>query len=175
MPPRPRVSETRSFCGCGSGPQSPPGRPTGKWALAGQCPAMAGGILPETIIVIGDTMETDIRGAVEAGLQAYLVLSGATNLKVVADYVYQPTRVLNSVADLIEELKSGTPSDPPRQPCPRETAPNCGARFWGCRRSWRSSKGRHNLKLPAGFKRQVRSFCPDLIIHQQLKNNVVSG
>src|ERR1017187_3228842 len=71
---------------------------------------MAGGILPETIIVIGDTMETDIRGAIEAGLQAYLVLSGATSLEVVADYVYQPTRVLNSVADLIEELKSGKPS-----------------------------------------------------------------
>jgi NagD protein len=71
---------------------------------------MAGGILPETIIVIGDTMETDIRGAIEAGLQAYLVLSGATSLEVVADYVYQPTRVLSSVADLIEELKSGEPS-----------------------------------------------------------------
>jgi NagD protein len=55
-------------------------------------------------------METDIRGAIESGLQAYLVLSGATNLDSVADYVYQPTRVLNSVADLIEELKSGKPS-----------------------------------------------------------------
>jgi NagD protein len=71
---------------------------------------LAGGIQPEAIIVIGDTMETDIRGAVEAGLQAYLVLSGATNLDSIADYVYQPTRVLNSVADLIEELKSGKPS-----------------------------------------------------------------
>jgi NagD protein len=71
---------------------------------------MAGGIVPETIIVIGDTMETDIRGAIEAGLQAYLVLSGATNLEVVADYVYQPTRILNSVAELIEELKLGKPS-----------------------------------------------------------------
>jgi NagD protein len=71
---------------------------------------LAGGIRPETIIVIGDTMETDIRGAIEAGLQAYLVLSGATTLEVVADYVYQPTRVLNSVADLVEELNSGKPS-----------------------------------------------------------------
>jgi len=71
---------------------------------------MAGGILPETIIVIGDTMETDVRGAIEAGLQAYLVLSGATKLDDVADYVYQPTRILNSVADLIEELQSGKPS-----------------------------------------------------------------
>src|SRR6516164_5241128 len=70
---------------------------------------MVGG-MPDQIIVIGDTMETDIRGAIEAGLQAYLVLSGSTTIEHVADYVYQPTRVLNSVADLIEELKSGRPS-----------------------------------------------------------------
>ena len=67
--------------------------------------------MPEQIIVIGDTMETDIRGAVEAGLQAYLVLSGSTTIEHVAEYVYQPTRVLNSVADLSEELKSGVPSN----------------------------------------------------------------
>ena len=28
----------------------------------------------------------------------------------IANYVYQPTRVLGSVADLVEELKSGQPS-----------------------------------------------------------------
>jgi NagD protein len=71
---------------------------------------MAGGTVPEQTIVIGDTMETDIRGAVEAGLQAYLVLSGSTSIESVSDYVYQPTRVLNSVADLVEELRSGVPS-----------------------------------------------------------------
>jgi NagD protein len=71
---------------------------------------MGGGTHPENIIVIGDTMETDIRGAIEADLQAYLVLSGATTLDAVPDYVYQPTRVLNSIADLIEELESGKPS-----------------------------------------------------------------
>jgi NagD protein len=71
---------------------------------------MAVGANLEQIIVIGDTMETDIRGAVEAGLQAYLVLSGSTRIENLADYVYQPTRVLSSVADLVEELKSGKPS-----------------------------------------------------------------
>ena len=45
-----------------------------------------------------------------SGLQAYLVLSGSTLIESVADYVYQPTRVLGSVADLVEELKSGKPS-----------------------------------------------------------------
>ena len=60
--------------------------------------------------MIGDTMETDIRGAVEADMQAYLVLTGSTQLEDVGHYVYQPTRVLNSVADLLEEIKTGKPS-----------------------------------------------------------------
>jgi NagD protein len=71
---------------------------------------LSGGSVPEQTIVIGDTMETDIRGAIESGLQAYLVLTGSTRVESLADYVYQPTRVLGSIADLTEELKSGTPS-----------------------------------------------------------------
>jgi NagD protein len=66
---------------------------------------------PENIVMIGDTMETDIRGAVEAGLQSYLVLSGSTQLENVGDYVYQPTRVLQCVADLVEEIKTGRACD----------------------------------------------------------------
>lgn len=66
---------------------------------------------PEQVVMIGDTMETDIRGAIEAGMQSFLVLSGATQIEVVGDYVYQPTRVLHSVADLIEEVRTGRASD----------------------------------------------------------------
>jgi NagD protein len=66
---------------------------------------------PEHVIMIGDTMETDIRGAFEAGMQGFLVLSGSTQLEAIADYVYQPTRVLQSVVDLTEEIKTGKPSD----------------------------------------------------------------
>ena len=65
----------------------------------------------ENIVMIGDTMETDIRGAVEAGMQSFLVLSGSTQMDVLSDYVYQPTRILQSVADLTEEVKTGTASD----------------------------------------------------------------
>jgi NagD protein len=61
--------------------------------------------------MIGDTMETDIRGAFEAGMHSFLVLSGSTQLENVGDYVYQPTRVLQTVADLTEEVKTGKPSD----------------------------------------------------------------
>src|SRR3954469_22804608 len=43
---------------------------------------------PEQVIMIGDTMETDIRGAFEAGLSAFLVLTGSTSLNEIQDYVY---------------------------------------------------------------------------------------
>ncbi len=87
----------------------------------------AGGPLQQTV-VIGDTMETDIRGAVESGLQAYLVLSGSTHIEDVRDYVYQPTRVLGSVADLVDEIKTGKPSSRLDSPA---FSPGCspGSRF----------------------------------------------
>src|SRR5947208_13539423 len=66
---------------------------------------------PEQVVMIGDTMETEIRGAFEAGLQSFLVLSGSTQLEALGDYVYQPSRVLQSVADLTDEIKTGRPSD----------------------------------------------------------------
>src|SRR6267378_2436161 len=65
----------------------------------------------DQVVMIGDTMETDIRGAVEAGMQSFLVLSGSTQMEVLSDYVYQPTRILQSVADLTEEVRTGRPSD----------------------------------------------------------------
>ena len=66
---------------------------------------------PEHVVMIGDTMETDIRGAFEAGMQAFLVLSGSTQIESVGDYVYQPTRILQTVGDLTVEIKTGKPGD----------------------------------------------------------------
>ena len=66
---------------------------------------------PEQVVMIGDTMETDIRGAIEAGMLAYLVLSGSTQFEDIGDYVYQPTRALQSIADLVEEIQTGKESD----------------------------------------------------------------
>ena len=65
----------------------------------------------DPVVMIGDTMETDIRGAIEAGMPAFLVLSGSTEFEAIGDYVYQPTRVLQSVADLVEEVKNGNTAD----------------------------------------------------------------
>jgi NagD protein len=56
------------------------------------------------VVMVGDTMETDIRGAVEIGMQACLVLSGSTKEVDLPDYVYQPTFVLSGVDELLEEI-----------------------------------------------------------------------
>src|ERR1017187_279651 len=88
------------------------GKPNGyMFHRAGRKLAGHGCPKPDQVVMIGDTMETDIRGAIEAGMQGFLVLSGSTQLECVGDYVYQPTRVLQSVADLTEEIKTGRPSD----------------------------------------------------------------
>lgn len=77
---------------------------------------------PEHVIMIGDTMETDIRGAVEAGMQSYLVLSGSTQFEAVGDYVYQPTRILQNVGEIVEEIKTGKPASQ-SGPYPTDGAP----------------------------------------------------
>lgn len=70
----------------------------------------------ETVVMIGDTMETDIRGAFEAGMHAYLVLSGSTQFEALGDYVYQPTRVMQTVGDLVEEITTGVAGQPLQGP-----------------------------------------------------------
>lgn len=65
----------------------------------------------ESVVMVGDTMETDIRGGVEVGMQAFLVLTGSTRLEDLVNYVYQPTRILNSVADLVDEVRTGVAGD----------------------------------------------------------------
>lgn len=52
--------------------------------------------------MIGDTMETDILGGVQMGYETILVLSGGTCREDLARYAYQPTRIVESIADLIE-------------------------------------------------------------------------
>lgn len=57
------------------------------------------------VMMVGDTMETDIRGAIEVGMQACLVLTGSTRLEDLSDYVYQPTCVMSGVDELLSEIK----------------------------------------------------------------------
>lgn len=50
--------------------------------------------------MIGDTMETDILGAVQLGYRAILVLSGGTSRKDLAAFAYRPDMIVDSIADL---------------------------------------------------------------------------
>jgi len=50
--------------------------------------------------MIGDTMETDILGAVQLGYRAILVLSGGTKRTDLEAFAYRPDLVVESIADL---------------------------------------------------------------------------
>ena len=54
----------------------------------------------ENTIMIGDRMDTDILIGTEAGLETVLVLSGLTSREEAARFPYQPSRIVDSVADL---------------------------------------------------------------------------
>ncbi len=58
----------------------------------------------EETIMIGDTMETDILGAVQLGYKGILVLSGGTSKEQIENYSYAPDYIVSSVADISSEL-----------------------------------------------------------------------
>ena len=55
----------------------------------------------ENTVMIGDRMDTDVHAGIEAGLQTVLVLSGISTKESAESYPYRPTRILESVADLV--------------------------------------------------------------------------
>jgi NagD protein len=58
----------------------------------------------EYTAMIGDRMDTDIVAGLEAGLETILVLSGLTGQTDAERHPYLPSRIVQSVADLIDEL-----------------------------------------------------------------------
>jgi NagD protein len=58
------------------------------------------GLHSENTIMVGDRMETDIKAGLESGMETILVLTGVTQRDEIARYPYQPTRVVDSVADI---------------------------------------------------------------------------
>jgi HAD superfamily hydrolase (TIGR01450 family) len=58
------------------------------------------------VAVIGDNLDSDIAGAKRAGLEAVLVLSGASTRNDVAGADYAPDLILDSIADLAEAASS---------------------------------------------------------------------
>ena len=55
----------------------------------------------ETTVMIGDRMDTDIISGLEAGLRTILVATGATERHQVENFPYRPTRMVDSIADVV--------------------------------------------------------------------------
>jgi NagD protein len=58
----------------------------------------------ETTAMIGDRMDTDIVAGLEAGLETILVLTGVTARADAERHPFLPSRIIESVAELVEEL-----------------------------------------------------------------------
>jgi 5'-nucleotidase len=55
-------------------------------------------------VMIGDRMDTDVIAGIEAGLETILVLSGVTTRSEAERFPYRPSRVVDSVADLVDAI-----------------------------------------------------------------------
>jgi NagD protein len=60
----------------------------------------------ETTAMIGDRMDTDIVSGLEAGLETVLVLTGVSTRESAERFPFRPSRILDSVADLADEIES---------------------------------------------------------------------
>ena len=59
----------------------------------------------ETTAMIGDRMDTDVVSGLEAGLHAILVLTGVATRAAAERFPYRPSRIVESVADLVDEVR----------------------------------------------------------------------
>jgi 5'-nucleotidase len=59
----------------------------------------------ETTAMIGDRMDTDVVSGLEAGLHTVLVLSGVATRQEAERFPYRPSRIVDSVADLVDEVR----------------------------------------------------------------------
>ena len=67
----------------------------------------------ESTVMVGDRMDTDVISGLEAGLRTILVLTGSTRPDQVDQFPYQPTRVVDSVADIVPLVAELRPLDGP--------------------------------------------------------------
>jgi NagD protein len=58
----------------------------------------------ETAAMVGDRMDTDIVAGLEAGMEAILVLTGISTRDAAERFPYRPSRIVESIADLVDEL-----------------------------------------------------------------------
>jgi NagD protein len=60
----------------------------------------------QSTVMIGDRMDTDIVAGMEAGMQTILVLTGITSREEAERFPYRPSRIVESVADLVELVEA---------------------------------------------------------------------
>jgi NagD protein len=60
----------------------------------------------ETSAMVGDRMDTDIVSGLEAGMHTVLVLTGITARDQAERFPYRPSRIVDSIADLVDELEA---------------------------------------------------------------------
>ena len=58
----------------------------------------------ESSAMVGDRMDTDIVSGLEAGMHTVLVLTGITSRADAERFPYRPSRIVDSIADLVAEL-----------------------------------------------------------------------
>jgi NagD protein len=58
----------------------------------------------ETTAMVGDRMDTDVVSGIEAGLRTMLVLTGATTREDAERYPYRASRIVESIADLVDDI-----------------------------------------------------------------------
>jgi len=55
----------------------------------------------QSTVMIGDRMDTDVIAGIEAGLETILVLTGSTKAADIARFPYRPSKVLDSIGDVV--------------------------------------------------------------------------
>lgn len=75
------------------------------------------GLSTSQTVMIGDTMSTDILGAVQMGYRAVLVLSGGTKMEDLHHDAFAPDCIIESVADLVSngEIRLSSLPEPNRE------------------------------------------------------------
>ena len=58
------------------------------------------GVHSEDTVMVGDRMDTDVIGGVQAGMETILVLSGVTRREDIRRFSYQPNRVVQSLSEI---------------------------------------------------------------------------
>jgi NagD protein len=58
----------------------------------------------ETSAMVGDRMDTDVVSGLEAGMHTVLVLTGSTQREEAERFPFRPSRIVDSIADLLPEL-----------------------------------------------------------------------